>query len=172
MDEVLLDTTYLLPVFGVNVGLKNFEKLFPTLLNTSHILYTPISIVEAKWVVHQLARKTVAQKEKKNILETYRRGLRSLFGDGRLTQTVLTKPEIEEIADQLLVEANIPNYFDRTIYATAVYYNVVLLTEDQELLNITKKKQLPKPKGAITWSDAARSLRLEEEGSVENEGIA
>ncbi len=158
MDKILLDTTYLLPIFGINVNLKNFEKHFPKLLTTSDILYTSVSIVEAKWVILRLTKKTHEPNEKKNILNAYRIGLRILFGDGRLTQTNLTNPDIEKIADRLLIDLNISDYFDRIIYATAVHYNVDLLTEDQELLNIAKNKQLPTPKKAITWSDMIRKL--------------
>lgn len=158
MDKILLDTTYLLPIFGINVNLKNFENHFPKLLTTSDVLYTSISIVEAKWVILRLTKKTHESNDRKKILNAYRIGLRILFGDGRLTHTNLTNPDIEEIADQLMIDVNISDYFDRMIYATAVHYNVVLLTEDQELLNITKNNQLPTPKKVITWSDMIRRI--------------
>ena len=31
-EELVLDTTYLLPVFGISVGLEGFSELFPRLL--------------------------------------------------------------------------------------------------------------------------------------------
>ncbi len=158
MDKVLLDTTYLLPIFGISVNLKNFEKHFPKLLTTSDVLYTPVSIVEAKWVILRLTKKTHESNERKKILNAYRIGLRILFGDGRLTQTYLTNPDIEEIADQLLIDVNISDFFDRIIHATVIHYDTVLLTEDQELLYIIKNNQLPKLKEVITWSDAIRRL--------------
>lgn len=46
MDSLLLDTTYILPIFGIKVKLKDFEKVFPKLLNERSVMYTPISIVD------------------------------------------------------------------------------------------------------------------------------
>lgn len=156
MGEILLDTTYILPIFGINIGLKNFETHFPVLLTTSHVLYTPLSIVEAKWVVLRLARKRPAQR--KDLLETYRKGLSTLLGEGRLIQTTFTKPEIEEIADVLLIDTGIRDYFDRLIYATSIYYNAVLMTEDQELVNLTNVNHLPKPIDVINWNNTVQEL--------------
>ena len=48
MDELLLDTTYVLPIFGLNIELRDFEKTFLKLLKSYSVMYNPISLVEAK----------------------------------------------------------------------------------------------------------------------------
>lgn len=83
-------------------------------------------------------------------------GLRALLSDKRFKRTALTNPEIEEIADRLLVEGNLRDYFDRMIYATAIYYNATLLTEDKELLDIGKR--MHEFGRAIKWEDLLKDF--------------
>ncbi len=156
MDELLIDTTYLLPVFGVSTGLENYEQLFPMLLNKYSVLYNPISTVEAKWIILKLARR---EARGQRLLTRFREGLKALLSDKRLSQSVLTNHEIEEIADILLVKEEVKDYFDRLIYATAAHHNAILLTEDKKLLRITRQGNLPKPKKALNWSELAKELR-------------
>ena len=70
----------------------------------------------------------------------------------------MTSPEVEEVADRLLIESGIKDYFDRIIYATAVKHNLTLLTEDKDLLKLTLIKDMPKPKKVIKWSEITKSL--------------
>ena len=50
VEPLLLDTTYLLPVFGIDVGLARFETRFPEMLDEDDIRYNPVSLLEAKWM--------------------------------------------------------------------------------------------------------------------------
>ena len=150
MDRLILDTTYLLPVFGVDVGLEDFREVFPKLLSRYSVAYNPISIVEAKWIILRLSRRTPSQREL--LLKAYRRGLRALLSDERLEQTPLTNHGIEEIADQLLTRAGIKDYFDRMIYAAAAHLHALLLTEDEDL-RACAEKDLPKPKKTLSWKE-------------------
>lgn len=154
MVKLLLDTTYLLPVFGVSVKLKRFDEVFPRLINEYSLLYNPVSIIEAKWLIVSQSRRNPSKRE--ILLKRFRKGLRTLLNDKRISQTDLTNPEIEEIADNLLVRFKIRDYFDRMIYATAVYYNVTLLTEDEELHGLAGKEYAPKPKKILKWNDMLR----------------
>jgi len=56
-EELVLDTTYLLPIFGIDMRLKGFGELFPRLLASYAVLYNPVSLVEAKWIVLKLVKK-------------------------------------------------------------------------------------------------------------------
>ena len=135
-EELVLDTTYLLPIFGIDVRLKGFGELFPRLLASYAVLYNPVSLVEAKWIVLKLVKK---EPQKRDILlGRFRRGLEALLRDDRLGQTELTSPEIEEVADLLLTRTGIADYFDRLIYATAASRGSVLLTEDEELARVAR----------------------------------
>jgi len=155
MDRLLLDTTYLLPIFGVRVDLKGFETMFPLLLDKYSVVYNPISIVEAKFIVLRLSKRQ--SKKRKLILERFREGLKVLLNDERLSQTIITNSDVEEIADKILSEAGIRDYFDRLIYSTAAYFSTILLTEDEALKGINLE-DLPCPSKVIKWSELAKSL--------------
>jgi hypothetical protein len=152
MDRLLLDTTYLLPIFGVRVGLERFETMFPLLLDKYSVVYNPISIVEAKWIVLRLSRRR--SQKRKLILERFREGLKVLLNDERFSQTIITNSDVEEIADRLLLEAGVRDYFDRLIYSTAAYFSAILLTEDETLKGINLE-DLPCPSKVIKWSELA-----------------
>ncbi len=125
-DVVLLDTTYLLPILGINVKLKNFEHYFRRLLKKYRVVYNPASLIEAKWIALHLAKKFGS-----HILERYRLGLRALSSDPRISPTVITNYEIEEVADKLIDVLS--DYFDRIILATAYVNRYTLLSEDEAI---------------------------------------
>ena len=157
MAELVLDTTYLLPIFGIGVELEGFETLFPQLLGKYEVLYNPLSVVEAKWISLRLGRDDPSMRE--GLLAAFTKGLKALLGDERLKQTELTNPEIEETADILLLNAGVRDYFDRMIYATAVNRGASLLTEDEELKELAGAEDVPKPREVLTWSDLRGKLR-------------
>jgi len=152
VNDIMLDTTYILPILGIQVKLQSFTEIFPKLLSHYRLLYNPISIAEAKWIVLKIFKET----RNRNLLKRFRIGLTSLLNDQRLEQTILTDSEIEEVADLLLVRANVKDYFDRVIYATAVRYQAILLTEDQVLHSIFKRNDVPKPADVISWGKLCR----------------
>ena len=153
-EELVLDTTYLLPIFGIGVGLEGFNELFPKLLSEHAVLYNPVSLVEAKWIVLKLAKRKPQKRD--TLLERFRIGLEALLRDERLGQTELTNPDIEGVADLLLTRAGVADYFDRLIYATATSRGSVLLTEDEELARVAQRGDLPAPKRVIRWDDVVR----------------
>jgi len=154
--KLLLDTTYLLPVFGIGIKLRKFSEVFPKLLSKYSLLYNPVSLVEAKWIIISQSKRMPSKREM--FLRRFRKGLKALLSNAKFSQTALTNAEIEEIADRLLVEFKIPDYFDRIIYATAVHYNIILLTEDEKLHNIAKSKHAPKPKGILKWEHIVQNF--------------
>ncbi len=153
-EELVLDTTYLLPVFGISVGLEGFRELFPKLLARYVVLYNPVSLVEAKWIVLKLVKKEPQKREQ--LLERFRMGLEALLRDERLGQTELTDPEVERVADLLMTQARVADYFDRLIYATAASRKSILLTEDEELIRVARSGLLPAPKRVVRWDDVTR----------------
>jgi len=151
LADLLLDTTYLLPAFGVSMQLERFEERFPKVLKTYSVSYNPISLVEAKWVVLKLARRRGADRVK--LLERYRLGLAVLLADERMKQTGLTSEAVERVADGLLIDGLAKDYFDRTIYGTACATNRLLLTEDEELHALKKKDGVPRPTDILAWKN-------------------
>ncbi len=151
MDELLLDTTYLLPSFGVALRLDGFQERFPLMLENMNVHYNPISLVEAKWVILRLVREQVADHKK--WLDAYKQGLGVLLSNDRLVETELTSEEIESVADGLFLQHSVKDYFDRIIYATACSTNRVLVTEDEKLHSFKERTDLPRPKNILSWKD-------------------
>ena len=147
VEPLLLDTTYLLPVFGIDVGLTKFGTKFPELLDEYDIRYNPVSLVEAKWISLRIGRHTDREK----FLARYRSGLGAIMTDKRIKQTRLTDGAVELIADRLLADNRLNDYFDRMIYATAAAENSHLLTEDRVLLGLTGAKGEPMPRSTFSW---------------------
>ncbi|RLF03549.1 MAG: hypothetical protein DRK00_08680 [Thermoprotei archaeon] len=156
MDSLLLDTTYLLPIFGIKVGLRGYEEVFPKLIEEHAALYSPLSLVEAKWVVLKLARRSPSRRDA--LLEAYRLGLEALLSDKRLTMTEATSSKIEEVADKLLIEVGLKDYFDRMIYATAACKGAALLTEDEDMLEIGKRWHI-RPGEVLKWDDLIKKMK-------------
>jgi hypothetical protein len=150
MDEILLDTTYLLPIFGVKLEYRDFEANFPNALEKYSVRYNPVSLIEAKWTVLRISRRN---RDKRDVLlQSFRTGLMSLERDKRFQATAFTNDTIEESSDILLTKQNLSDYFDRQIYSTAVYHESILLTEDERLHELLKSPENPlKPKQMMKW---------------------
>ena len=153
VDELLLDTSYLLPIFGVKLEYRDFETVFSKLNERYAIIYNPVSLIEAKWIILKYSRKVPAQRDV--LLQAYRKGLLSLEKDPRLQSSILISEGIEELSDNLLTELGVTDYFDRQIYSTAANLHFNLLTEDESLHELFNKSgaKLPKPKKIMKWKN-------------------
>jgi hypothetical protein len=151
MDDLLLDSSYLFPIFGVELEYRDFESAFSEMLDRYSVKYSPASLIEAKWYVLRQSKKNM--KDKEALFQSYRRGLSSLEKDHRLESTQLTNERIEELSDILLTRFQVEDYFDRLIYSTAANLGSILLTEDSLLHEIFKKasNDLEKPKEMMRW---------------------
>jgi hypothetical protein len=154
MDEkktLLLDSSYLLPIFGAKLDYRNFESNFVKLPGMYYVRYNPVSLIEAKWYVLKMSKRK--REGSSALYEAYRTGLLALQNeDSNIESTVITNERIEEISDTL-IEA-IPDYFDRMVYSTAAYLKCVLLSEDSVLKNIFLKNQrASKPAKVLKWND-------------------
>jgi PIN domain nuclease of toxin-antitoxin system len=145
----LLDTTYLLPIFGIDVRLAGFEDRFPEILEEYDVHYNPISLVEAKRISLRLGR----SGNRKEFCEKYRSGLGAILADERIRQTRVTDGAIESVADRLLADEAVKDYFDRMIYATAAVERSRLLTEDKVLVGLKSSEKELAPLSTISWSD-------------------
>ena len=146
-EPLLLDTTYLLPMFGIDVRLAGFESKFPKALVEYEVRYNPISLLEAKWISLRLGRGT----DRKKFLEAYRSGLGAILADKRISQTRFTGGAIELVADRLLTDNGVSDYFDRMIYATAAAEKSHLMTEDKVLLALHHAKEELAPRSTFSW---------------------
>ncbi len=148
---LLLDTTYILPLLGIDVEIKGLKDDFTKVLEKYEVYYNPISLIETKFIALQLLKDGI------DVLEDYKIGLSRVLLEDRLKQTPLTNPEIETIADKLLIDKNVKDYFDRMIYATAVALELSLVTEDRELIRLANNYSL-KPPNVLSWKSLCRDL--------------
>ena len=144
MNRILLDTSYLLPLFGIDVEIDGLKENFPKVLKKFEVYYSPISLIETKFIILRLLKDGI------NLLEDYRVGLDSILAEDLFKPTPLTNSEIEEVADRLLVDKGLKDYFDRMIYATAVVFKLALVTEDRKLTEIASNYSLKPPK-VYSW---------------------
>ena len=149
MNKILLDTSYILPLFGIDVDIDGIKENFPKVLREFEVYYSPLSLIEAKFILLRLLKDGI------NLLEDYRIGLSSILNEDLLKPTPLTNSEIEKVADKLLIDKGLRDYFDRMIYATSVVFQLALVTENRELTELASNYALKPPK-AYSW----RTLKL------------
>jgi len=131
-EPLLLDSTYLLPIFGIGLEFRDFESTFTRMLEDYNVKYSPVSLIETKWAIIRRSKK-LKESEKEEMFKNYRQGLISLQRDPTLQATTLTNEAIEDSSDALLNRHQISDYFDRQIYSTAAFLRCILLTEDETL---------------------------------------
>ncbi|WP_457549613.1 PIN domain-containing protein [Archaeoglobus sp.] len=151
MNKILLDTSYLLPLFGIDVELDGLKENFPNVLKKFEVYYSPISLIEVKFIVLRLLKDGI------NLLEDYRIGIDSILAEDLLKPTPPTNSEIEEVADRLLIDKGLKDYFDRMIYATAVVFKLALVTEDRKLTELASNCTL-KPPVVYSWKNLQSKL--------------
>jgi len=144
LNRILLDTSYLLPLFGIDVEIDGLKENFPKVLKRFEVYYSPISLIETKFIILRLLKEGI------NLLEDYRVGLDSILAEDLLKPTLLTNSEIEDVADKLLIDKGLKDYFDRMIYATAVVFKLALVTEDRKLTELASNYSLKPPK-VYSW---------------------
>jgi len=137
---LMLDTTYLLPLFGIDVPLQRYPEVFPKLIAKHEVWYSPLSLVEAKWIIFKARKERCGKKG--GISRKVQEGFGVLFAHSRLRQTELTTPQTEYEADELL--RKVSDYFDRMIYATAKQLGLTLISEDRVLKTLD---------GVISWDE-------------------
>ncbi|MGI0084963.1 MAG: PIN domain-containing protein [Nitrososphaerales archaeon] len=151
VDSLVLDTTYLLPIFGLESRLPHFNDSFRRLLTDYEVRYNPVSLLEAKWLVLRLAKKKRGDLE--TFLKYYREGIGAIEKEEKIRQTAFTDENVEELSDKVLIDAKLGDYFDRQIYSTASRLNCLLLTEDERLHKLYETLALRRPKGMLKWKD-------------------
>lgn len=68
-QSILLDTTYILPIFGIPIKIKNFEEKMNNIFTNYRILINSLSILEAKWKAIKL------EKQHPNVKDYFYEGI-------------------------------------------------------------------------------------------------
>ena len=127
------------------------------------------------------------QKEKKMaVLQRYIDGLETLAAPDQPLGNILNivQARAERVADHLLFDYDVGDYFDRLIYSSAAIHEAILLTEDHRLIEIqrmdedraktsvgnkhgsgkveydTAVESMLRPRGVINWDGLLRNPNL------------
>lgn len=130
--RILLDTSFILPSLGIDVGREVVECLKKLAEADVEIFYSRFSVLEALWVIAKLTGGVVD--------DAFNTGLRSIMESGRYG-------EVEE--DPLVFNEALGLYalghrdmVDNILYASSVHFDLKLLTLDNELKEFVLEKKL------------------------------
>jgi len=146
----LLDSTYIMPFFGINVSILNIKKDLARVLSTNpgKIFLTTCSLIEAKWK----AFRNYLKSGDKSYLERANYALDSFQQNKYLTLIdAWFVRNASKWADQLLIEGH-QDYMDCWIAGTAKAKNLVLVSEDQPLCKLIGKLESWQSFTYIDWT--------------------
>jgi len=147
----LLDSTYIMPFFGINVNIPNIKNDLTRLLFkvSGKIFVTSCSLIEAKWK----AIRNYFKSGDKQYLERANSAFESFQQNKYITLlNAWFVRDASKWADQLLIEGH-QDYFDCWIAGTAMAQNLVLISEDKPLFQIIKRLKAWKSFNCISWTD-------------------
>ena len=116
----LLDTSFLLPVFGVDIDVPDVRNQLLRLSRKFTLLINSLSILEAKWIILKLSRR------KPEVLESFRDGLNLVVRGGEFRVVPFYLPEIDAVATDIYVHHR--DYIDCSILASAYVEADLLVT--------------------------------------------
>lgn len=132
--RVLLDTSFILPSLGIDVGKQVTEGLSGLADIKAEIHYSHFSILESLWVAARLS------KNKTFDSETFSLGLRSIIEGGRY---VKVKEDSKTFNDALKLHTlGHEDMIDNILYANSTRLNIKLLTLDNKLRDFIREKGL------------------------------
>jgi len=128
--RLLVDTTYLLPAIGISVkGIPSDGMV--RLIEEGHEIYTSdVSIFElsAKGAKHVAAGTLSAER--------VARGIRAIVHDGTITLIPIHESTLLLTAFKL--RNMLSDFIDCLILASAIHHSDVLITEDNDIIDLTK----------------------------------
>jgi len=132
--KVLLDTTFLLPTLGVDVGEEVKTALKVLNERRAEIYFSRFSILESLWVSAKLLREGRFEPER------FYEGLKSIIRGGRYREV---KESLEIFIQALeIYTLGHRDMIDNILYSTSKILNIRLLTTDEELKEFIKSKGL------------------------------
>jgi PIN domain nuclease of toxin-antitoxin system len=130
-NRCFLDTTYLMPLFGLSNDMPGFDDQFLAVLKKGSItfFYSPVSIIEIKWQVIKLEKTSPGVDAYERM---FSRGLTSMKNDPRFQVVDLIDASINDVSVELRKLGH-NDYFDTIIASSALWHADVLVTEDDPL---------------------------------------
>ena len=160
-NNLILDTTYVLPLFGVDIDLTpNFKNELKNLWKHGipglKIFLPSVCLIETMYKLNREYR----NKKDITILRRYPQILPTIITSKIVD---IKHPQFNPTASKIAItlrQENLTDLMDCWIAASAVDLKGILLTEDKELKEILKK--IPETKTIITWSwkDLQNNIKL------------
>jgi len=132
LKNILLDTTYILPLFGIDVKIPGLKERILLMSEKYNLLINSLSILEAKWKVLKLAKKHP------NIIESFSEGLLFLTHREIFRIIPFYEYDVDLIATELLKFHS--DYFDCSILASAIINADIFITEEKERMHTLLSK--------------------------------
>ena len=132
--NVLLDTSFILPSLGIDVGKEVSEGLKGLADIKAEIHYSHFSILESLWVAARLSTNATFDAE------SFSLGLRSIIEGDRYMKV---KEDSKTFNDALKLHMlGHKDMIDNILYANTTRLNIKLLTLDNELKNFIRERGL------------------------------
>ena len=132
--NVLLDTSFILPSLGIDVGKEVSEGLKGLVDIKAEIHYSHFSILESLWVAARLSTNATFDAE------SFSLGLRSIIEGDRYMKV---KEDSKTFNDALKLHMlGHKDMIDNILYANTTRLNIKLLTLDNELKNFIRERGL------------------------------
>jgi len=132
--RILLDTSFILPTLGIDVGDDVLSGLTKLKSCSCDIFVSRFSILESLWIAIRLKKKGKFN-EKRFML-----GMRSILRGGKYV-IVGENPRVFEKALKMYFLGH-HDIIDNILYGIADEYNMLLLTVDEELRNFIQKEKM------------------------------
>jgi hypothetical protein len=123
--KVLLDTSFILPSLGIDVGEEVLEGLRRLEASRAEIYYSGFSVLESLWVSARLLARTAFN------MEGFRLGLRSVIEGGRYRKVDESSQVFSDALELYFLGHR--DMVDNVLYACSTNLGLKFLTVDAEL---------------------------------------
>ena len=134
MLKVLLDTSFVLPSFGIETGREVLEGLKRLVNVKAEIYYSTFSILESLWVATRLSKSGPFDADRFDL------GLRSILESGKYREVREDAGTFNEALRLRMLGHN--DMVDNILYASSMGFNLKFLTLDDELNDFVRAKRL------------------------------
>jgi hypothetical protein len=132
--KVLLDTSFILPSLGIDVGEEVLEGLRRLAASRAEIYYSGFSLLESLWVSARLSARTALN------MEGFRLGLRSVIEGGRYRKVDETSQVFSDALELYFLGHR--DMVDNVLYACSTNLGLKFLTVDAELKEFVDSRGL------------------------------
>lgn len=139
----MLDTTHILPLYGLETSITNHREEISKLLKSEskfdEFIISDISLLEVRWLLLKKKKKEEEIKKKQEYDKRFRISTEIITNSEKwMISRWYEKSEIVEIADRIL-ELGHKDYLDCLLVAQSYVENATFVTEDKKLLDLRKK---------------------------------